>query len=204
MEAVNKEARNLQTEASKSQQDEEDSEGASAHHLQRRENKTAKKTCYRCGSNDHMATGCPHKDKCCHKCRKMGHLARACKNSKSNSRSRGNTHVLEAGESSDEEDSDEYESRVHKVSGSGRKNQKRRYDKLITTLQVEGKEIQFEVDTGAELSMIPAAQYYSKLRHVELEPSSVILRQYDGTPLPTKGEIVVEVVHGRQKVKHSC
>ena len=51
------------------------------------------------------------------------------------------------------------------------------------------------------LATIPAALYRAKLKEVELEPSSVILRQYDGTALPTMGEIVVEVFHGQQLVK---
>ena len=51
------------------------------------------------------------------------------------------------------------------------------------------------------LATIPAALYRAKLKEVELEPSSVILRQYDGTALPTIGEIVVEVFHGQQLVK---
>ena len=76
-----------------------------------------------------------------------------------------------------------------------------KYRKLITTLKIKGKNIDFEVDTGAELSTIPAALYRAKLKQVELEPSSVILRQYDGTTLPTMGEIVVKVFHAQQLVK---
>ena len=54
------------------------------------------------------------------------------------------------------------------------------------------------MDTGADLSTIPAAL---QLKQVGLEPSSVILRQYDGTALPTVGEIVVGASHGQQRVK---
>ena len=79
---------------------------------------------------------------------------------------------------------------IHKVAQGGSK-----YWKLITTLKVEGKNIDFEVDTGAELSTIPAVLYRAKLKQVGLEPSSVILRQYDGTALPTVGEIVVGASH---------
>ena len=57
------------------------------------------------------------------------------------------------------------------------------------------------MDTGAELPTIPAALYQAKLKEVELEPSSVIVRLYDGTTLPTIGEMVVEVLHGQQLVK---
>ena len=66
-------------------------------------------------------------------------------------------------------------------------------------MKIKGKN--FEVDTGAELSTILAALYRAKPKQVELEPSSVILCQYDGTALPTMREIVVEVFHGQQLVK---
>ena len=68
----------------------------------------------------------------------------------------------------------------------------------MTSLELNGIVVQFEVDTGAELSTIPLATYYDKLQHVALQPSSVILRQYDGTVLPSKGEITVKASQGQQ------
>ena len=85
---------------------------------------------------------------------------------------------------------------VHKLQNSGK-----RYKKLVTTLKIDGKNVDFEVDTGAELSTIPANVYYNRLQKVKLQPSSIILHQYDGTALPTMGEIVAEVTHSQQKVK---
>ena len=55
-----------------------------------------------------------------------------------------------------------------------------------------------EVDTGAELSTIPFSQFKEKLGHVKLQPSTVKLCQYDGTPLSVKGEIEVTVQKGQQ------
>jgi len=50
-----------------------------------------------------------------------------------------------------------------------------------------------EVDTGAEFSTIPFSHFKEKLGHILLKPSTVSLRQYDGAPLPVKGEIEVTV-----------
>ena len=58
-----------------------------------------------------------------------------------------------------------------------------------------GKALEFEVDTGAELSTIPACLYRKLLAHIPLHPSSVVLRFYDGSVLPTKGVITVRVKH---------
>ena len=68
----------------------------------------------------------------------------------------------------------------------------------MTSLVVNDTVLQFEVDTGAELSTIPWAIYHAKLNHTSLQPSLVVLRQYDGTILPTKGKITVTVRQGQQ------
>ena len=68
-------------------------------------------------------------------------------------------------------------------------------------LRVGTRNVDFEVDTGAELSTIPASIYREKLEHVKLQPSSIILCQYDGTAIPTMAEIVTEVSHGQQEVE---
>ena len=145
---------------------------------------TEKVKCYRCGSTDNVAAKCAHKDKFCHMCHKVGHLARICKSNKASIGTRPrNTHVLEAdSESSGSGDkSDELGAMlagIHKVAQCGSK-----YRKLKMTLKIKGKNIDFEVDSGAELSTILAALYRAKLKQVRLEPSSVILCQYDGTAL---------------------
>ena len=81
-----------------------------------------------------------------------------------------NTHVLEADSrsSGSGDESDELGATlagVHVAQGGSK------YRKLITTLKIKGKNIDFEVDTGAEPSTIPAALYQAKLKEVELEPN---------------------------------
>ena len=101
MEAVAKEAKHLQFEGGNTEAD-----GAPTHEMRR----TEKLKCHRCGSTDHLAAKCSHKDKRCHKCHKVGHLAHVCKSTKARvgTRSR-NTHVLEAdsGSSGSGDESDE-------------------------------------------------------------------------------------------------
>ena len=45
---------------------------------------------------------------------------------------------------------------------------------------------------------VPTQVHRSKLNNVRLQPSSVVLQQYDGTVLPTKGELSVEVTYAEQ------
>ena len=70
--------------------------------------------------------------------------------------------------------------------------------KLTTILLLNNTEIQMEIDTGAELSTIPLSVYKEKLNEVKLEPSTVSLHQYDGTPLSVSGEIMLNVQKGGQ------
>ena len=97
---------------------------------------------------------------------------------------------------SDEEEFDNNQLAVHKASS-------RHTNKLTTVLQVEGKALEMEVDTGAELSTIPAYINQQKLHDIKLHPSSVCLHQYDGSTIPVKGEIKVVASTGEQSVAGS-
>ena len=190
MEAVAKETRNLHAEAVT------ESESGKTHLIRKDGNEFPK--CYRCGSSGHLAPGCPRKGKRCNKCEKIGHLARVCRSKQSNKpkikkKDTRKTHLVERDSESSSDDEEQYN--VHKV---GRAST--RYQKLISTLKLDRQDVKFEVDTGAELSTIPAEVYRTKLKHITLQPSSVVLRQYDGTVLPTKGELTVVVTHGEQRV----
>ena len=80
-----------------------------------------------------------------------------------------NAHALEADSRSDdsyseEESGQEYHC-IHKLQ-PGCKQCPKRYRKLVTTLRVGTESIDFEVDTGAELSTIPANIYHEKLLRI--------------------------------------
>ena len=66
-----------------------------------------------------------------------------------------------------------------------------------------GTPLEFEVDTGTELSIIPASLYHKALAHIPLHHSSMALRLYDGSVLPTKGAITVTVKQDSQTVMGS-
>ena len=66
-----------------------------------------------------------------------------------------------------------------------------------------GTTLEFEVDTGAELSTIPSCLYRKWLTHIPLHPSSVVLRLYDGSVLLTKGAITTQVKQNSQSVTGS-
>ena len=67
------------------------------------------------------------------------------------------------------------------------------YSKLNTVLKLNGVSVKFEVETGAELSTIPFVIYHTKIPNATLKSSSVTLRQYDGTVLPTVCKDVINL-----------
>ena len=102
-------------------------------------------------------------------------------------------HASADGSSKEEEEFDTNQLYIHKTSRS-------HTDKITTVLAVSGIKVEMEVDTGAEVSTMPMAVYKQKLSHVQLCPSTVRLHQYDGTTLPTKGEIKVVVTTDQQRI----
>ena len=68
--------------------------------------------CYRCGSRQHKARNCPHKDKQCNLCKKTGHLARVCKSGSTRktirSHQQAHTHQIEEATEEIEEDDDDH------------------------------------------------------------------------------------------------
>ena len=56
-------------------------------------------------------------------------------------------------------------------------------NKLTMIVNVDGVAIEMEVDTGVELSTIPAAIYQKKLSYIELQPFTIQLHQYDGSTI---------------------
>jgi len=153
---------------------------------------------------------CPAFGKNCADCGRPNHTASTCwrKNQKSSSstppknergerkkvRGKGGTkkkvrHVDQT--CSGEESSDEENTMI--VSAVGPLKNR---SALYTALDVAGKLVNFLLDTGASLNLIPLS---AVPKDVVVSPSDHEVRTYDGTLLPTKGKVVLRVVHPRQK-----
>ena len=66
-------------------------------------------------------------------------------------------------------------------------------------LEVGGKPLTMEVDTGAAVSLAPESAVTSLLSTHQLLPSSVILKTYTGEQIPVKGALKVNVKYGQQQ-----
>ena len=72
---------------------------------------------------------------------------------------------------------------------------------LEVNLQLEGKPLRMEVDTGAAVSLVSEETYWSLFPTVPLQSSTTKLRTYPGEPLTILDQQEVKVQHGEQTAK---
>ena len=68
-------------------------------------------------------------------------------------------------------------------------------------LEIEGMQLEFELDTGAAVSIVSYTDYCRYFGHIPLSKSSRALHVYTGTPLKIAGEIHVKVKYTNQEYK---
>ena len=126
--------------------------------------------CSRCGkSPPHDRQHCPARDTTCHKCAKRGHFKAMCRSP----RKVGEVHQ----DSSSEIDYDNVFLRA--VGTVGEKPRS-------VTLQLNSEPVEFQIDTGAEVSVI-SDQLHKKISSPSLTPVPQTLRGPGNNVLPVKG-----------------
>ncbi|UYV81563.1 K02A2.6-like, partial [Cordylochernes scorpioides] len=123
--------------------------------------------CTRCGnSNNHDWKNCPAMNSYCSKCKKKGHYAKVCRSEAIN----------------------EIKSEIAFL-GSVEDNSK----KWIVPIKVNNRQINFKIDTGADVNVLPLQYYYQSFQRIKLEKSDKILQGPNGIPLETVGMIHVKL-----------
>ena len=65
-------------------------------------------------------------------------------------------------------------------------------------LEIQGKPVDMEVDTGAAVSIISEETYKKLFPNLNLQKVPIGLKTYTGESIPVLGEIVVEVKYQKQ------
>ena len=165
------------------------------------------KPCYRCGKEGHEPHSCGFKEAICYNCQKRGHLARVCR-SKAQSDKGGRTSwrpskgrqgpVKWVGMSEDKEAQqtlDSEERVILRVGGPPSKP-------ITVTVEIEGKSISMEVDTGSAVSLISQDTQKKCFPQAKLNSTPVVLQTYTAESMAVLGVMVVQVKYGEYVDTH--
>ena len=158
-------------------------------------------TCHRCGTPGHSAPQCRFKDRVCHKCKKKGHLAKVCRSRKPKEqpetprrKKRPHSTVRRVGEESeDETDESASDADIYAVSQKGKS-----LPPLKVQVEVDGRRVSMEVDTGASMSIMSETTYKQLWSGRALDPSEIRLQSYSKEVIPVVGSTQTKVVYEGQ------
>ncbi|CAC5379137.1 unnamed protein product [Mytilus coruscus] len=131
-------------------------------------------SCGKCGTT-HEGRNCPTYGKKCHKCKKPNHYQKFCKSNFSKS-----VHGL------DEYSSCESDGEKCFVGAVNRKTEIKE-NACFSSFKLQGKTVQFKIDTGAQVNILPLS-IYKKLSNVKLSKTSTSLTSYSGDKLKVVGK----------------
>ena len=136
--------------------------------------------CTRCGkSPPHTKDKCPAKDAVCRRCSKRGHFQKLCRSK----------HTSEPTINQIEEE-DAFLGVVHS---------KQSLDPWMVNLYLNKQSLEFKIDTGADVTVIPAS-VYKESKHGPLKPSNCLLKGADQQPLQVTGSFTGKLSHKNTEI----
>ena len=156
-----------------------------------------RRSCYRCGRNNHDAKECRFREAKCHNCGKVGHIAPACrapkkvqpKNPSSPHQNKPQAKFVEV-EPEPVGDSPAEDLALFTVGAQAS-------NPIEVALQINDRPLTMELDTGADVSIVSEKTYRTLLPGTELKPLPVPLRTYTGEQMKVLGQIPVTVRYER-------
>ncbi|CAK9290697.1 unnamed protein product [Gordionus sp. m RMFG-2023] len=130
--------------------------------------------CYKCGFIHNREVRCPATNAACNKCKKIGHFAVCCKSK--------NLNYIRVSSSDS----------IHNIW----KIQQNRENRAKLTAEINGLDVEFDFDTGAQASLI-GIDIWTSIGRPKIRPTSP-LTAYGDHPLDVKGETQVNVRIGSQ------
>ena len=156
--------------------------GASAKQKKHAVNKPEQNTCSRCGKSPaHDRSHCPAKDATCCKCKKKGHYQIVCKSSK-----------ISGVQSSTQAEA--FLGAVQEKSHG--------HNPWKVTLRLNDMPLEFQIDTGAEVTVI-SEHNWKDIGRPTLSPPNRILRCPDRRILPTQGQLRGILASARKQAKQT-
>jgi len=136
--------------------------------------------CTRCGRSPlHARQQCPAKDEKCHKCGKKGHFRSMCRS--------GNS-------------VNEVQQEEQAFMGLVQNSESTMINPWAVTLFVNGKPLEFKINTGADVTVIPKSVFDS-VPGAQLRPAKKTLSGPSHKILPVKGQFVATLKYGDREVE---
>ena len=147
--------------------------------------KTQASPCTRCGGKGHSLSGCWAREVACHWCKKRGHLSHACRSTRGRpTRYSRPSYQIEA-----ESEGEDLISTVYTVKTACT------IDPYKVTLDMNGKPLCMEIDTGTAVSLISERTKKALFPRVKLYKPKLKLHTYTAQPISVVGEMLVTVKH---------
>src|SRR5277367_2962491 len=143
--------------------------------------------CGWCGRAKHDRKNCPANNAVCHTCKKRGHFSEVCRN-----RSQPKANKVQSVDVAKSSDSENFLGAIGttaKKSGSSKN--------WSVDMQVEGIPIKFRIDTGADVTVIPAEWIPLELKS-KMQPASRVLLGPNKQELETEGEAKMAIKYQKQ------
>ena len=148
-----------------------------------------KQGCSRCGrSHVHDRAHCPAKDQICSNCGKRGHFRAVCRSAAKV----GGVNTSSEPEKDPENSKDTFLGTVGADSS--------RDDTWTVTLTLQGKPVTLQLDTGAEVTVIPE-KMWREVGQPQLTASDRTLRGPDSRAIPTLGKFLATFTHNSRSVE---
>lgn len=144
------------------------------------------KTCYRCGSDAHLANApnCPAATAVCRQCKKTGHFSKVCRSAKPDTQEVREVELPEVF--------------VLYTDHAASATTKITCPVEISTQHSQPCTVDLVVDTGSSVSILPKSLYLRHFNHAKLTQPKVRLVSYSKTHIPVLGCLSANVsLHGR-------
>ena len=140
--------------------------------------------CMRCGYSHNRKKVCAAASATCNYCRKIGHYESVCR--RKNTPKRNETHEVLAGQHTSYAYDAPYEPPpppsntqfLGEVNAPLQVDDRARY----TTVTINGEDVRFKIDTGADVSVISTSQYHRLAKPPTLQPPNISLSTYGSNP----------------------
>lgn len=154
--------------------------------------------CGVCGRSNHSQKDCRYKDYECNNCGKKGHLSTVCKKGKNVKKNHKTQNKFLANNDEDDETVNYNLSNTF-FSIIDQSFQNRAVKPFTVDLIVENNNINFEIDTGSQHSVISKKVYSQLFSHITLKKNDISLTDYVGNEIEPMGKIIVNAEHKNKK-----